>query len=290
MSQKTGSTLRIVAIVLVAASAAFTLLGGAGTTCVAFNAAEYGNAFKMFIPFAPTYQLFVYISLVTGIASLGVAFAMMRWPMWGTVITAVLSVVSIAAGLIMSKTGLEGAAACVVAVIAGIALAYVLARAYKWAYWAAIGTVAISAGVAAAHMYYTSTLKLVSFFATPPESMRFYVSVLTLVVLLVLRLPGIWKWVDFTQPWPERASKSTAGGVTAIMMGIIALSTPMWAGANHVVDGYNLVYVLEIPLAVGGWSLVLAGMGALITGALGISRQAALQALRRRFAFVRTAS
>ncbi len=182
MSQKTGAILRIIAIILMGATALFTLLGGMGTTCIAFNAEQYGKAYAAFVPYKPTYQMFVYTSLIAGIAGLAAAFAMLRG--------------------------------------------------YKWAYWGAIVTVAAGLAVAGVHMYYSSTLKEISFFAAAPENMRFYVSIVTLVFLLLLRLPGVWQWVDFTLPW--RGRKSSAVGLAAIVMGAIALSTPMWAAPGHI--------------------------------------------------------
>jgi hypothetical protein len=214
MSPKTGAILRIIAIILVGLTAAFTLLGGVGTTCVAFNAEKYGRAFATFVPYKPTYQIFVYVSLAAGIAGLAAAFAMVRG--------------------------------------------------YKWAYWGALITVLVSLVVAAVHMYYSSTLKGVSFFATPPENMRFYAAVITLLFLLLLRLPGIWQWANFTLPWRGRGSASAAGGLTAFVAGVITITTPLWAGAPHMLDGYNLVNVLQVPLTVVGWGLVLAGLSLLV--------------------------
>ena len=232
MSQKTGAILRIIAIILVGLTAAFTLLGGAGTTCVAFNADKYGRAFALFVPYKPTYQIFVYVSLAAGIAGLAAAFAMLRG--------------------------------------------------YKWAYWGAIITVLVSLVVAAVHMYYTSTLKGVSFFATPPENMRFYASVITLLFLLLLRLPGIWQWANFTLPWRGRGSSSAAGGLTAFVAGVITITTPLWAGASHMLDGYNLVNVLQVPLTVVGLGLVLAGLRLLVLASLGVSGEQIVWAVRRR--------
>ncbi len=51
-----------------------------------------------------------------------------------------------------------------------------------------------------------------------------------------------------------------------------------------IVDGYNLVYVLEIPLVVSGWALTLGGLGLLILSSLGVSRQEIALAVRRRVA------
>lgn len=223
MSPKTGAILRIIAIILVGLTAAFTLLGGIGTTCVAFNAEKYGRAFAMFVSYKPTYQLFVYVSLAAGIAGLVAAFAMVRG--------------------------------------------------YKWAYWGALIIVLVSLVVAAVHMYYSSTLKGVSFFATPPENMRFYAAVITLLFLLLLRLPGIWQWANFTLPWRGRGASSAAGGLAAFVAGVITITTPLWAGPSHMLDGYNLVNVLQVPLTLGGWGLVLAGLGLLVLPALSMPSQ-----------------
>jgi hypothetical protein len=40
-----GKTLRTIGIVLMSLTAAFTLMGGAGTTCVALNPAGFGGKF-----------------------------------------------------------------------------------------------------------------------------------------------------------------------------------------------------------------------------------------------------
>jgi len=232
MSPKTGAILRIIAIILVGLTAAFTLLGGIGTTCVAFNAEKYGRAFAMFVSYKPTYQLFVYVSLAAGIAGLVAAFAMVRG--------------------------------------------------YKWAYWGALIIVLVSLVVAAVHMYYSSTLKGVSFFATPPENMRFYAAAITLVFLLLLRLPGIWQWANFTLPWRGRGASSAAGGLAAFVAGVITITTPLWAGPSHMLDGYNLVNVLQVPLTLGGWGLVLAGLSLLVLASLGVSGEQMVWAIRRR--------
>ena len=240
MSRRTGIILRVLAIVLVAGTAVFTLLGGVGTTCIAFNAEQYGKAFAAFIPYKPTYQLFVYASLVAGII--------------------------------------------------GLAATLAIVRGHKWAYWGAVLAALAGLGTAGVHMYYSSMLKQISFFAAAPENMRFYVSALTLVVLLVLRLPRIWQGVDFALPWRGGSGKSTAGGMAAVIVGVILVTTPMWAVPNHVVDGYNFVNVLEIPLMLGGGSLILGGLGLLALAGVGVSFREARLLSGRWLASVRVQS
>jgi nicotinamide riboside transporter PnuC len=213
MSQKTADLIRKIAIVLFGLAVAFTLLGGLGNTCVAFNAEKYGKAFEKFISYRSEYQMMVYVGIATALVGI--------LALWGMV------------------------------------------KGKKWAYL--LGLVVLLIGVAAAltQMYYTSTIKQVSFFKTPPTSMRLYTTLLALIVLLIVRLPGIWKYVDFTKTSSKR-SAGPAAGLTACAMGILTVTTPLWAGASHMVDGYNLVNVLEWPLLLGGGAMIVAGLATLV--------------------------
>lgn len=62
-----AKTLRIVGIVLMSLTAAFTLLGGAGTACVALNPAGFGGKFAGIAPFQWLYILFVLVGIAVGI-------------------------------------------------------------------------------------------------------------------------------------------------------------------------------------------------------------------------------
>ncbi len=54
-----------------------------------------------------------------------------------------------------------------------------------------------------------------------------------------------------------------AGGVALIVSGMLVLTTPLWVGETHMLDGYNLVYTLELPLLLDGSLLVVGGLGML---------------------------
>jgi hypothetical protein len=58
-----------VAIVLMSLTAAFTLLGGAGTTCVAINPIGFGGSFARIAPFQWLYVLFVIVTIAFGAMS-----------------------------------------------------------------------------------------------------------------------------------------------------------------------------------------------------------------------------
>jgi hypothetical protein len=59
--------LRIVGIVLMSLTAAFTLMGGAGTTCVALNPTGFGGKFAGIAPYQWLWILFVLIGTAAGI-------------------------------------------------------------------------------------------------------------------------------------------------------------------------------------------------------------------------------
>lgn len=212
MSEKTANLLRKITLVIFGLAVAFTLLGGLGNTCVAFNAKAYGKAFEGFIPYAFEYQMFVYIGIV--MALLGLV------ALWGMV------------------------------------------KGKKWAYALGLVVLIVCVVAALAQMYYTSTIKQVSFFKTPPTNMRMYTTVLALIVLLIVRLPGIWKHIDFTKS-SSKKSAGPAAGLTACAMGVLTITTPLWAGASHMVDGYNTVLVLGWQLNAAGIAMIVGGLAAM---------------------------
>jgi len=59
--------LRIVGIVFMSLTAAFTLMGGAGTGCVALNPTGFGESFEGIAPFQWLWILFVLIGIAVGI-------------------------------------------------------------------------------------------------------------------------------------------------------------------------------------------------------------------------------
>ena len=213
--------LRGIATALLGLAVVMTLLGGVGTTCVAWNADKYGEKYAMFVPYKPVYQNLVYLSVA-------------------------------------------------VAIVGGI-VTYAVLRHEKWAYVGTLITLVACLGAAGIQMYYTSTLKQVSFFRTPPTNMRFYIAALALLVFLLLRLPGVWNYADFTHPWKGPGSWTTPTGLSMLAAGVATLTTPIWAGPSHMLDGSNLVSVLDGPLLIGGWAMTLIGAGLLLAAGLRLS-------------------
>lgn len=224
---KCGKVLRGVAVVLMGLTATFTLLGAVGTSCIAWNASQYGKAFAMYVPYMPVYQILVFVKLAVAVV--------------------------------------------------GILATYALVRGDRWGYAGALVALVLGLATAAIQMYYTSTLKGKPFFATPPTNMRFFVTLVTLIVFLVLRIPGIWGKVGLGRPQHGRGSAMLSGGLAMFLGGVVSLATPMWAGPTHMLDGYNLVYVVEAPLLAIGTAMAVLGVGLLVAAGVRVRGEQAVR-------------
>ena len=198
----------VIAIILIALTAAITLVSGIGTYCVAWNAEQFAE-FANFEPYKPLYKAFVVLTTIIGLVAVVDVYGMMRRK--------------------------------------------------KWAYLATLGTLVAGIIVGGTHVYYSTMLRGTGM----PGTVRVYLSVLTLVVLLLLRIPGIWQAIKSGKP-SEGSGAGTAAGLAMSVCGLAVVATPMWAGPTHTFAGYNWVNVLLVPLIMGGVVLMLAGISLLV--------------------------
>jgi len=93
-----------------------------------------------------------------------------------------------------------------------------------------------------------------------------YATVLTLIIFLLFGIPKLREIVNF-----ERESDNVsgaAGGMAAIVAGMLFLSVHMWAGPTHIFDGVNLADAFRTAMMVSGGAFVLLGIGLLSRAAL----------------------
>lgn len=203
---KPNPFLRFIAIALLGLTAVFTLMGGVGTTCVAFNAEKYDSMLPL-VPVKPVFQALV--------------------------------VISIAAAL-------YGIYATVQAV-----------RRRSNAYKAALIFLIVGALSSGVQFYYSLTLRG----STAPNSMRLYLTIFTLAVFLLLRLPPLWKRSGFDVNASGGADNTDAaiGGAALVLGGLLALTTPIWAAPTHTLGGFNYAGIINLPLAAAGLGMILGG-------------------------------
>jgi hypothetical protein len=204
--------LRVTGIVLMGITAVFTLLGGAGTSCVALSPTGFGGKFSGIAPFQWLYILFVVVTFAFGVMG-----ARAVW-----------------------------------------LLTHNRSNSYRYAVIALVGGTIV--GVM--HMLVSRSLRGSSM----PVDMVTYTNILTLVVFLIFRLPGLWQQIGYGHPVQSKPS-GMAGGLAAITAGVIGLTIQYWMGATHTIGGVNYADVWHVQLQVIGWLLILAGVGTVLWSA-----------------------
>ncbi|HEX9091594.1 MAG TPA: hypothetical protein VF831_08895, partial [Anaerolineales bacterium] len=124
------------------------------------------------------------------------------------------------------------------------------ANAYRYALIALIG----GSVVGVIHIIVSRSLRGSSM----PVDMVAYTSILTLVVFLVFRIPGLWQHIDYSKASPANMA-GISGGLAAITGGAMALTIQYWMGPTHTINGVNYADVLHLQLQLAGWILVLVG-------------------------------
>jgi hypothetical protein len=93
-----------------------------------------------------------------------------------------------------------------------------------------------------------------------------YITVLTLVILLIFRLPKVRDMGLYQIETKDDVS--SAGGLTAIISGLLACSVHLWAGPTHIIAGINYADAFHNTMMYSGGALLLAGIGLVIKAVL----------------------
>ncbi len=107
------------------------------------------------------------------------------------------------------------------------------------------------------HYYMSQTLRG----KAAPANVVFYFNAFTLLIFLLIKLPGLRERVSFDEPGGE---EDVAGGLTAFIAGMLTLTTALWIGPSHMPEGVNWTLALEVPLTLVGGALALGGLGKLV--------------------------
>ncbi len=151
--------------------------------------------------------------------------------------------------------------------LAGIWSVVQLVRGNSKAYRNAMILLILGTIVNGIHVYYSQTI----LGSVIPIAITLLTNVITLVLFIIFGTPGLRDQIMFDGEG-DPISGATASGLTAILVGMILLSTSSWAGPSHTfADGVNLVNVLRIPLLAGGSILTMGGLATLLWTALDIT-------------------
>lgn len=202
--------LRIVGIVLMSLTAAFTLMAGIGTSCVALDPTGYGESFAGIAPFQWLYILFVLITVAIG-------------------------VIGVRAAILLSRGGRDAYRSALIALIAG--------------------TVVGGAHIAASRLLRGSSM---------PVDAVVYVTVLTLLVFILIRIPGIWQYVNYEKPDSGKKTDRQATAIALSACGLLALTIQFLMAPTHTINGINYSDVWHITFTILGIGLILGGIAAAV--------------------------
>jgi hypothetical protein len=121
--------------------------------------------------------------------------------------------------------------------------------------------IVLGAGTVAGAVHVFASLMLRG--KTVPANMKLYANLLTLLVFLIFRLPGIRERVDFSEP-VNQITQTTSSGLAALISGIVIITTPIWVASSHTYEGIAWVDVLRAPLYISGGGSIILGVLLLI--------------------------
>jgi uncharacterized membrane protein len=171
----------------------------------------------------------------------------------------------------------------VIFVIATVAIGVMMARAVVLlikgrsnAYRYSLISLVLGILVGGIHMAVSRSLRGSSM----PVDAVVYTAVLTLIVFLIFRIPGVWEKVDFARARQDDSEK--AGGAAAIVSGALVLTIQFWMAPSHTMNGgINYGDAYHAIMAVSGFALVLLGISLLARANLGASLQNWRRAIRK---------
>jgi hypothetical protein len=151
----------------------------------------------------------------------------------------------------------------------GIRAVVLLVKGTQNAYKTAL--TALIAGVVVGGIHITTSRAIRG--ASMPVDMVVGITLLTLVVFLLFRIPWVWNGVDFSKA--PRKERKAAGGGAAILLGGLCLTIQQLMETTHTWDGINYANAFNTTMTVTGLLLFFAG-GTLLFGMILDGKKAAL--------------
>ncbi|PKO06709.1 MAG: hypothetical protein CVU41_05055 [Chloroflexi bacterium HGW-Chloroflexi-3] len=206
-----GKTLRVIGIILMGITAAFTIMSGIGTTCVAVAAKNFGPKMAVIAPYSWLYILFVLLTTAIGVY----------------MIKALISLI---------KKKPQGYREAIISLVLGITIGVI-------------------------HMLVSRSLRGSSM----PTDGVVYVTILTLIVFAIFKIPGIWNELHLDGAKPDDINR-TAAAFTLLLCGIAVLTAPIWGASTHIFaeGGQNWANAWPIQMNVIGILLLVTGIFTLI--------------------------
>ncbi|MEN8172092.1 MAG: hypothetical protein ABFS03_04355 [Chloroflexota bacterium] len=140
--------------------------------------------------------------------------------------------------------------------VMGVRATIALVRGKENAYRDSLIVLVLAVITGGVHMATSRALRTTG--SSMPLDFIVYATVFTLIIFLIFSFPKIKAMVGFENGSDN--GKTAAGGLTAIVAGLLFLSVQMWAGPTHIFDGVNLADAFHTNMLISGSALVLIGL------------------------------
>lgn len=141
--------------------------------------------------------------------------------------------------------------------VLGIRAVVMLAKGKPGSYKAAMLALVLGVVVGVIHIIVSRSLRGSSM----PVDAVVYITVLTLILFLLFRIPSIWSGVDYTKA-PRKEGKKSAG-IASITMGLICLTIQFLMAPTHTWGGVNYADAFHFTMTLVGCTLLITGFGML---------------------------
>jgi hypothetical protein len=85
-----------------------------------------------------------------------------------------------------------------------------------------------------------------------------YATILTALIFLIFKIPGVWEKVDFTKG--KENDSELAGGAAAIVTGVLSLTIQYLMESTHTINGVNYGDAFHITMTGFGAGLLFLGL------------------------------
>jgi hypothetical protein len=72
-----------------------------------------------------------------------------------------------------------------------------------------------------------------------PVDAVLYTNILTLIIFLLFRIPGIWRGVNYEKAEGEKGNGRDAAAAALSVSGLLSLTIPYWMAPTHTISGVN---------------------------------------------------
>jgi hypothetical protein len=139
----------------------------------------------------------------------------------------------------------------------GLGAVVLLVKGTKNAYRYALIALILGTVLNAVHLFASRALRGSSMLV----DMVLYTNVLTLVIFLLFRIPGVWQGVDFEKTAGEKKTGKNAAAIAMVTSGLLVLTIQFIMAPTHTISGINYADIWHMALSIICGGLILNGAG-----------------------------